>query len=301
VVYLDTPKFNNKGFAFNSDGRWMAMLGRRDGCDHVNIIACDTWDVAKIFKVESSDAIDISWSPDDRYIAVWDSPLEHRLLVYLPNGTKLCKHSAYANQLGLKTVQWAPSGQFIAAGSYDNCVRIFNNISWKVIGEYSHASPVISLSAVAYYETIDSSNQSSYVIGEAPHTLPSERIDPNDANPKLGVGLSAWSPDSRYLATRCDSMPSALWIWETVRLSLYSLIVQDTPILGAMWDPTQSRLALCTGNNKVYFWSCNGCSCVDVPTPDFCVRKVMWSPHGEYLVLQDRRAFCVCYMAAVEF
>ena len=35
----------------------------------------------QIFKVESSDAIDISWSPDDRYIAVWDSPLEHRLLV----------------------------------------------------------------------------------------------------------------------------------------------------------------------------------------------------------------------------
>ena len=32
------------------------------------------------------------------------------------------------------------------------------------------------------------------------------------------------------------------------------------------WDPTQERIALCTGNNKLYFWSVAGCVTVEVPT-----------------------------------
>jgi len=301
VVYLDSPKFASKGFAFNNDGRWLAMLGRHECHDNISIIACDTWEAVKQFQIESSDCADISWSPDERYIAAWDNALEYRQLVYLPNGSLLSKYSAYEHQLGIKTVSWSPSSQFIAAGSYDNRVRLFNNISWKVIGEYNHAVPVTSESAIVYYETLDNSNQSTYTIGSPPHTFPCERLDPADANPKLGVGQSLWSPDSRHLATQCDAMPSVLWIWETLRLSIMSLIVQKSPILSFMWDPTQPRLALCTGNSKVYFWSANGCSCVDVPAQDFVVRKVQWSPHGDYLILQDRRDFCVCYMASVEF
>jgi len=87
VVYLEPPKFSSKGFAFSNDGRWLALLSRKEGKDRVSIIACDSWDVAKTFPVESGDAADLSWSPDDRYVAVWDNSLEYKLLVYLPNGT----------------------------------------------------------------------------------------------------------------------------------------------------------------------------------------------------------------------
>lgn len=34
---------------------------------------------------------------------------------------------------------------------------------------------------------------------------------------------------------------------------------------GIEWDPTQTRLALCTGNNKIYMWSPSGCLSVEVP------------------------------------
>lgn len=173
------------------------MLGRHDGRDNISIVACDTWEAVKTFQlVENSDCGDIAWSPDDRCIAAWDGSLEYKLAMYLPNGSLLSKYSAYEHQLGIKAVQWAPSGQFIA-----------------------------------YYEVIDACNQSSYVLGEAPHAITTERLDPTDQNPKLGVSVNIWSPDSRYLATRCDAMPRTLWIWETVRLSLCSIILQDGPIL----------------------------------------------------------------------
>lgn len=36
--------------------------------------------------------------------------------------------------------------------------------------------------------------------------------------------------------------------------------------LAMTWDPKQERIALCTGNNKLYFWSVAGCVTVEVPT-----------------------------------
>ncbi len=35
------------------------------------------------------------------------------------------------------------------------------------------------------------------------HTVPTEKADPSRAVPNLGVGLLAFSANSRYLATRC--------------------------------------------------------------------------------------------------
>ena len=42
-----------------------------------------------------------------------------------------------------------------------------------------------------------------------------ERPDPNPdvAHPKVGVGLLAWSAGGRYLVSRNDNMPRALWVW----------------------------------------------------------------------------------------
>lgn len=37
-------------------------------------------------------------------------------------------------------------------------------------------------------------------------------------------------------------------------------------VLAFQWDPKQPRLAVCTGNNKLYMWSPAGCVSVVVPT-----------------------------------
>ena len=55
----------------------------------------------------------------------------------------------------------------------------------------------------------------------------------------------------RYLLTKNDSMPGALWIWDIPKLRHVALILHDAPIKISVWDPRQARLALCTGTNKV--------------------------------------------------
>lgn len=149
-------------------------------------------------------------------------------------------------------------------------------------------------------------------------TLPTTRVDPRKPNPKMGVGLIAWSRDGRYLvrpttttrrdssqlcpivahlllwrlqATRNDNMPTIMWIWDTASLGLRDMLVQLEPVRSAKWASQDDVLAFCTGNGRVYFWSPAGPSWVDVPLEDFQVLGMRWSPQGHQLTLLGKEAF----------
>eukprot|EP00697_Spironema_sp_BW2_P004277 gnl/Spiro4/15820_TR8515_c0_g1_i1.p1 gnl/Spiro4/15820_TR8515_c0_g1~~gnl/Spiro4/15820_TR8515_c0_g1_i1.p1 ORF type:complete len:470 (-),score=132.29 gnl/Spiro4/15820_TR8515_c0_g1_i1:102-1448(-) len=313
VSCIKFPKFSSKGLSFSNNGQYMALAERRECKDSVGIYACDTWQMVKNFGTDTQDLADLSWSPDDRYIAVWDTTLVYTLLVYTPDGHCVHRFRAYENALGIKSVAWSPSSRFLAIGSYDQKVRIINNQSWKVLGsEYLHRPTARVPPVVVFVEhqveqaphsAIDLASpalppRSRYELGELPLAVRDVRPDPDKPNPKLGVGLSQWSPDNRFLMTKNDNMPHALWLWDTQRLALSVLIVQHMPIRAARWDPTRTRLALCTGNSKVYFWSEVGCSSVDIPpsaSANFKVTNIEWNADGNSLLLMDKERFCVCY------
>jgi WD40 repeat protein len=65
------------------------------------------------------DAADISYSPDGSCIAVADSCLCYKVLVYGLDGALLGEYSAYGDALGVRKVKWGPDGQLLAVGSYD--------------------------------------------------------------------------------------------------------------------------------------------------------------------------------------
>lgn len=141
--------------------------------------------------------------------------------------------------------------------------------------------------------------QSKYEVVEGTVPVPTVQPEPNKANPKLGIGSLAFSADSRYLYSKNDNMPTAVWIWNVQRLSQEVLLLQDSPIKCIEWDPKQPRLALCTGNNKVYMWSPAGCLSVEVPTQAaaFSVNRLAWHPSGNALLLLSRDQMCVCFLA----
>ena len=49
----------------------------------------------------------------------WDTCLTYKLVVCTPQGEILTVYSAYPNALGIKSVEWSPSGQMLAVGSFD--------------------------------------------------------------------------------------------------------------------------------------------------------------------------------------
>ncbi|GAB4821177.1 hypothetical protein N2152v2_008223 [Parachlorella kessleri] len=138
--------------------------------------------------------------------------------------------------------------------------------------------------------------KSRYVVAELPLKLQTLRAPQDKPNPKLGVGCISWSHDGSYVLTRCDSMPSAVWVWDTSRLELAAVLTQTQAVKCAEWDPASNRLAVCTGSTKVYLWSPEGASCVHIPLPGFRAASLRWHPAGACLLLADKEAVCCAYL-----
>lgn len=99
------------------------LLQRRECKDFITLYNCSTWAQVKRFQVSTMDAADISWSPDGTCLAVWDSLLTYKVLVYNTEGACQGSYSAYNDALGVRTVTWSPGGDVLAVGSYDQ-VRV---------------------------------------------------------------------------------------------------------------------------------------------------------------------------------
>ncbi|KAG7554495.1 WD40 repeat [Arabidopsis suecica] len=316
-VHVQWPKHGSKGVSFNQDGKFAAICTRRDCKDYVNLLSCQSWEIMGSFAVDTLDLADLEWSPDDSSIVVWDSPLEYKVLIYSPDGRCLFKYQAYECGLGVKTVSWSPCGQFLAIGSYDQMLRVLNHLTWKTFAEFLHLSTVRAPCSAAIFKEIDEplqldmselsldenfmpSNYDAsegyisvrYEVMELPVAFPFQKPPADKPNPKQGVGLLAWSKDNQYICTRNDSMPTALWIWDMCRLEVAAILVQKEPIRAAVWDPTCTRLLLCTGSSHLYMWTPSGAFCVCNPLPGFSISDLKWNIDGSCLLLKDKDAFC---------
>uniref|UniRef100_A0A8D0CZC0 WD repeat containing, antisense to TP73 n=1 Tax=Sander lucioperca TaxID=283035 RepID=A0A8D0CZC0_SANLU len=284
VSYIKYPKACQKGIDFSRDGCYMALAERRDCKDYVSVFVCDDWHLLRHFETETQDLAGLEWSPNGCVLAVWDSCLEYKVLLYSLDGRLLSTYSAYEWSLGVKSVTWSPSSQFLAIGSYDEKVRILNHITWKKIAQFEHIATINNTKAV---------NE----ICPPPVQVPVVKPDPDRANPKIGVSTLAFSSDSRYLATKNDNMASVVWVWDMQKMSLLAVLEQTSAVRCFQWDPRRPRLALCTGNTKLYLWSPAGCVSVQVPTEGgFQVQSLNWHCCGETLILLGKDQLCLCYM-----
>jgi WD40 repeat protein len=76
AMYIQYPKNIDRGHQFRSDGSYFCLLERIDGNDVISIFDTVDWTLTKRFPIETVNAFDLSWSPDGRFIAVWESLLD---------------------------------------------------------------------------------------------------------------------------------------------------------------------------------------------------------------------------------
>lgn len=316
VSYIKYPKHGNQGLDFSKDGTYMALAERRNCKDFVSIFACESWQMLQHFEVETRDLADISWSPDGKVLCIWDSLLDYKVFLYSLDGRCLAAYNPYSFALGVKTVTWSPSSQFLVIGSYDNKCRVLNHVTWKTVAEHSHPHTIQDATVIVYKEiekkpgflkgeSVSSYGYyavpSKYEVQETPVQIPIVKADPEKPNPKIGVGHVSFSNSCRFMATRNDNMPNTLWIWDVLTLKLATVLIQISSIKAIEWDPVQDRLALCTGNNKLYFWSAAGCVSVEVPSEAlFQVNSFRWHHEGNSLVLLSKDRMCLCFLTATD-
>lgn len=239
----------------------------------------------------------MKWTRDDSGIIIWDSDIQYRIYLYSPTGQLQARYSAYDNALGIRTVSLSPNGQLISIGSYDSSIRTINHLTFTKQSEMKHNILVDYEAQIYQEEEYTEPGYSSlttrckiYIdaLMDPPVKVPALPTSVDRAKPLTSVTLNAWSSDSRYLATRVDSMPSAVWIWEAGVGQLSVLLMHYHSVKYAAWNPTRLFLAFCTGNNRVYFWSEEGASVCDICDTSFIAQKCVWSPNGQCLALFDK-------------
>ncbi|CAB4377527.1 unnamed protein product [Rhizophagus irregularis] len=306
VCYIQYPKYYEKGYDFRKDGRYFVLAERRDGKDYLGVYDCDnSFKMMKHFKVDTIDLENLAWSPDGRYIAVWDNCIQYKVLIYTPDGRCQQSYSAYDNGLGVKSVAWAPSSQFLAIGSYDQKIRFLNHYTWTPIIEFTHAVQLNNRDLAIWKEELDSLKESGrilarFVILEQPlQELQSIRPDPDKPNPKIGVGVCKFNASGSLIASRNDNMPNCLWIWDISLMKPIVLIIQISPIRHFYWSPINAeQLVICCGNENIYFWSGqkSGAEIIEVPAVNFKVNNIRWNPDGNSLVLMDKELFTMAFI-----
>lgn len=302
--YIECAKFSTNKLAFSKDGKYMVVAERRDCRDSICLLSCDTWDMLTRFNVDCIDMAVVVFSPDGCSLAVCDSKLEYKVVIYSIDGRLLFSFSAGDDiaLLGVKCVTWCPSNRYLFIGSYDQKVRVLNTITWKPVCALTHSAKISKPGVLVYEENDDAVDGTAdqFIIYEDPVTLPTVRPDPEKPNPKLGVGTITCCHDSSYMATQNDNMPDVVWIWNSLKLKLDSVLVFKNNIKTVSWHPNMVQLAICTGNDNVYIWCPKGCMTINVPCFETDLTNISWNPSGHSLLLTSKQRLCVCYLKEVD-
>ena len=303
VSHIQNPKLNSNGCIFYD--KKAIVCEQRDRVDYISVFKFSDWSLLCNFKVGTDD-LDSVLVVNSSILAS-DSRFNPRYFVYSFDGSCIAKVDLYSNMLGVKFISASKSEQFAALGCYDGTCKLLNSVSWSILKEWKHDVDSVTPSTICYLEDFSESG-SRFTIKDNKDDLilPFVKVNHDDAYLLVGVGLAKFSASGRYLATRCDSVPSAVWIWDMENLSLFSLAVHKCPVVAIEWDPVHTKedtLAMSCNTDHVYVWSVSGVLALKVPNCETLngagelgpIRSIDWSCKGNCLILKGDYHFCLCY------
>ncbi|KAK9693300.1 HIR complex subunit, variant 2 [Basidiobolus ranarum] len=137
----------------SSDGYESVPFGSFDGVGNV-----EHWKAARRLAGHESDVTDLSWSPDNRYLAscgldshviIWDTLTFERV-------KKIGQHHGF-----VKGVTWDPVGKYLATQSDDKTVKIWRTSDWSL--EKSISDPFMQSAGSTFFRRLSWSPDGSHI------------------------------------------------------------------------------------------------------------------------------------------
>ncbi|CAH0394844.1 unnamed protein product [Bemisia tabaci] len=284
---------------FSPDGKYLALLEAEGTEDFLSVFHSSSWEKLCTFKcskyINSSGGL--AWCPDSEKICVWDSQLNCcRILVCKVSSQSVI--ASYAEPTinkpaGIHSASWSPSGQLLLLASYDNKIRVLNNITWTSISEFDCGQRVTGRDNFIYTQVI--SKPSPMVSSNSTHIKASFKIVEDrpvsikSGMKKFGYDLK-WCHNGKYLAVFNFRFDHAVRIWNMENLSLHSMILLDFPISDFKWSPVYHRLVLCFEKPVITVWTEDNVQSVSIPflskKGNLKLKTVEWQPRsGSYFAL----------------
>lgn len=157
VVEISSPKFHqaasaSRGVTLRPGTGHLALLARSGGKDVVSLHRPADRQVLRSWCPETLDAQSLEWTPDGRWLLLWESAAQgHRLLLYTADGqhfrtitaSNMLKGPDADLELGIKTCQLSPNAELCAIGDYSRDVAILHTQSWRALLRLPHPATII--------------------------------------------------------------------------------------------------------------------------------------------------------------
>ncbi|KAI3343879.1 hypothetical protein F4824DRAFT_24756 [Ustulina deusta] len=279
AVEISNPKLYStvaalRGCSFRPSTHHLALLTRTAGKDMISIHSADTREIQRSWCPDTVDAQGLSWTPDGRWLVVWDSPAHGTRVLFCTHDGHVYKdwrgdlpHSALGHDMGqyapgVKALAFSPNGRYTAVADGSNRISIFND---RLVEEVRlHHAPTVEQK-----ETLQIW-QEQIELRAGQRAIPSfikatQAVSPPGLSPtsisdgRHGCNLVKFDASSSLLASRLDDAPSTIWIWDVPTSELRAVLMYHANITKVEWHPSKPELLLmrCEGegyNGLVFVW-----------------------------------------------
>ncbi|KAK9369265.1 WD40-repeat-containing domain protein [Lipomyces kononenkoae] len=251
------PKYYTaKGFSFQPNARHLTVLTRPVSEDIISVYGGPLLELETLSTFglsEFYDAKGFKWSPDGKWIAVYDTITNFQVGIYTPLGGLYRLFSIQDIGVGVHDIEWSPAGNLLAVASYDGLVRCLNTSTFTPTVVLKHSTSIKTKERIIFVEqpVNGKDGHAKYQrVQSYPVNPPKLRSSLTDAPPKTGFGVMAFNKDGTMLATRYDLIPTTLWIWSLCTMTPLAVLVHVRKIKSVEWHPQKPHLLLITCANS---------------------------------------------------
>ena len=276
---ISNIKYQNlsQGLSFSyNGGEFMAILIRKQIKDWIEIYDTNDYELSGSFVCSSINSENIFWSKDNTFILVQEnSNYDSKLFIYSLSGNLISILEPYKNYPGIIKFNISPNGHYMTASYYDNIIRLYHYLSFKLCKEINPNNLLISndknkkfifeKTVILVENTQKDDINFEHLFDKEKElfniesTFPKKNLNINENNNNISlnnyISNFSYSFNSQYLAFVSSKFPHIILIYDITAFKLSFLLVFENNIIDFIWSPSSLQLVICTENStKIYFF-----------------------------------------------
>lgn len=237
----------------------------------ISLHARETYEVLRSWNPDTIDAQGLSWSPDGKWLAVIESASQgHKIFFYTADGHLFKTWTARPTGdedkdldcgAGVKIVEWSLDGR-LAVGDFSRKITLLGQ-NFSEAMKLEHPTTIKPVDGLQIWqEQVKPSParlERSYNLQTQITCPPTSTPSPTSNDIKSGSAVLAIDASGTLIASRCESLPTTIFIWDIASKILKTVLIQHSPIAKITWHPTISELLTirCEGDDSkglAYLW-----------------------------------------------
>lgn len=257
----------SKGYAYRPKTKNLALLSRREGKDVVSVHNQANYEVLRSWNPDTVDAASISWSLDGKWLAVVESAGHgHKILFYTADGDLFktwkgprpsgVEEADIDLGAGVKSIEWSAEGRYMAVADFSSKITLLSIPAFVETLRVEHTSTIKPMDGLQVWQehvitraqaVLAKTDQRTYEPTTkitSPPTIAPALASSTSTEVKTGTALMATDATGTLIASKTESMPTTVFIWDIASKLLRAVLVQHSPVAKITWHPSIDELLL---------------------------------------------------------